>query len=141
MQFRNERQGEDTLDQFYERLLKAATKAYPDIIDESQMDANLCDQLIFGLKDTGIKQKLLEMPPANSREALATAKRLLAAKRYSSTTQKILRTPKSCLLLIMYIHVAREVKDEAIGLARMTVNQYVSDVGDCLLYIHSNDTQ
>ena len=88
LQFRNERQGEDTLDQFYERLLKAATKAYPDITDESQIDANLCDQLIYGLKDTSIKQKLLEMPPANSREALATAKRLLAAKRYSSTTLK-----------------------------------------------------
>ena len=28
----------------------------------------------------------------------------------------------------MYIHVAREVKDEAIGLASMTANQYVSDV-------------
>ena len=52
------------------------------------MDANLCDQLIFGLKDTGIKQKLLEMPQANSREALATTKRLLAAKRNSTTTQK-----------------------------------------------------
>ena len=102
LQFRNERQGEDTLDQFYERLLKAATKAYPDIIDESQMDANLCDQLIFGLKDTGIKQKLLEMPPANSREALATAKRLLAAKRYSSTTQKIEDTEE--LSTVNYVH-------------------------------------
>ena len=28
----------------------------------------------------------------------------------------------------MYIHVAREVKDEAIGLALMTANRYVSDV-------------
>ena len=74
------------LDQFFECLLKAATKAYPDIIDKSQMDANLYDQLIFDLKDTIIKQKLLEMPPANSREALAAAKKLLAAKRYLTTT-------------------------------------------------------
>ena len=74
------------LDQFFECLLKAATKAYLDIIDKSQMDANLYDQLIFDLKDTIIKQKLLEMPSANSREALATAKKLLAAKRYLTTT-------------------------------------------------------
>ena len=35
------------------------TKSYPDTVDESQMDVNLCNQLIFGMKDTGIKQKLL----------------------------------------------------------------------------------
>ena len=28
----------------------------------------------------------------------------------------------------MYIHMAREVKDEAINLTRMTANQYVSDL-------------
>ena len=35
LQFRNEQQGEDMLDQFYERLLKAVTKAYSDFIGES----------------------------------------------------------------------------------------------------------
>ena len=35
-----------------------------------------------------ILQKLLEMPPTNSREALVTANRLMAAKRFSTTIQK-----------------------------------------------------
>ena len=39
LQFRNERQ-QDMLDQFYECLMKGPTKAYPDITDESKMDAN-----------------------------------------------------------------------------------------------------
>ena len=43
LQFRNDHQGEDTLDQFYALLLKAAAKAYPNMAEESQMDANLCD--------------------------------------------------------------------------------------------------
>ena len=40
-------------------------KANPNIIDKLQMDANLSDQLILDLKDTGFKQKLLEMSLAN----------------------------------------------------------------------------
>ena len=57
LQFRNERQSEDMFDQFYECLLRAASKVYTDMVDEPHMDANFCNQFIFGFKDTSIKQK------------------------------------------------------------------------------------
>ena len=71
------------------------------------MDTNLCDQLIFSLKDTSIKQKLLEMPPANSRETLTTAKRLLAAKRYSTVIQKSDDTEEFSTVNCVHLHGQR----------------------------------
>ena len=44
---------------------------------------------IHDLRDAHLKQRLLEAPLKNSRDIVMTAKRLLAAKRYSSNTSTI----------------------------------------------------
>ena len=49
-----------------------------------RLDLQVSEQLVYGMLDPYLKQRLLETPPRDSREALVTAKRLLPAKRYSS---------------------------------------------------------
>ena len=86
LQFRNTKQHEqEDLDTFYERLLLAASKAFP-ALNLNELDLQVSEQMVYGMLDPYLKQRLLETPPRDSREALVTAKRLLAAKRYSSNT-------------------------------------------------------
>ena len=90
LQFRSIKQTElEDLDAFYERLLLAASKAFPEVEDMDELDLQIGEQMIYGLHDAYLKQRLLESPPKNSREILMTAKRLLAAKRYSNTTASV----------------------------------------------------
>ena len=87
LQFSGIKQTElEDLDAFYERLLLAASKAFPEVEDMDELDLQISEQMIYGLHDAYLKQRLLESPPKNSREILMTAKRLLAAKRYNNTT-------------------------------------------------------
>ena len=89
LQFRNEKQTtNETFDAYYEKLLTAAAKAFPNSSDANDLDINICDQFIAGMSDQGIKIKLLETPPKNSRDALATAKRLKAAQSFGKVTQQ-----------------------------------------------------
>jgi hypothetical protein len=82
LHFRNERQvRNESYDSYYERLLLASEKAYPNE-DVNIVDSNICDQFIAGISDQGIKIKLLEQPPKDSRDALASAKRIHAAQQY-----------------------------------------------------------
>ena len=86
LQFRNTKQHEqEDLDTFYERLLLAVSKAFP-ALNLNELDLQVSEQMVYGMLDPYLKQRLLETPPRDSREALVRAKRLLAAKRYSSNT-------------------------------------------------------
>ena len=89
LQFRNVKQADtEDLDQFYEKLLTAASKAFPE--STADLDLQVGEQFIFGMSDLYLKQRLLEIAPDTSRESLALAKRLLAAMRYTSGS-----TPKA----------------------------------------------
>ena len=63
----------------------AASKAFP-ALNLNELDLQVSEPMIYGMLDPYLKQRLLETPPRDSREALITAKKLLAAKRYSSNT-------------------------------------------------------
>lgn len=89
LQFKIEKQVENqTFDQYFEFLLKAATRAFPTTRDPKEVDDDVTDQFIAGLLPSYayVKEELSKYPPKDSRDALATAKRLLAARRYAVTT-------------------------------------------------------
>jgi hypothetical protein len=55
--FRNIKQEEEDLDQFYEKLVKSASKAFPDITDMTELDLQIGEQMVYGLKDPYLKQR------------------------------------------------------------------------------------
>ena len=89
LQFRNEQQtATETVDAFYEKLLTAAATAFSNASDDNDLDINICDQFIAGMNDQISKIKLLETPPKDSDDALATTKRLKAAQSFGKVTQQ-----------------------------------------------------
>jgi hypothetical protein len=89
LQFKTEKQSDSqTFDQFYEHLVKIATRAFAATRDQKEVDNDILDQFIGGMnsKYKTIKADIAKFPPKDSRDALATAKRLLAAQRYTEAT-------------------------------------------------------
>jgi hypothetical protein len=83
--FKEERQGSDSPEVFYERLVKLAARAFS---TPKEQDTGVLDQLLWGLSDPGIKQHLYLSPPANAQAAMTVIRRWSAAKRFVAMTAK-----------------------------------------------------
>ena len=89
LQFRNEKQAKnEKFDAYYEKLLTAIAKAFSNASDANDLDIKICDQFIAEMSDQIIKIKLLETPPKDNHDELATAKRLRAVQSFGKLTQQ-----------------------------------------------------